>query len=108
MKFSRQEYWSGLPFPSPVNLPDPGIESGSPALKEDSLLSEPPEKPSLLSPRILRWYVQSEKSEERPDQAPQEVMKAAVTLDVVVLTPVCYLCQTLWFSLISMSNYKRD
>ena len=33
MGFSRQEYWSGLPFPSPGNLPDPGIEPGSPALK---------------------------------------------------------------------------
>ena len=41
MGFSRQEYWSGLPFPTPGNLLDPGIEHGSPALKEDSLLSEP-------------------------------------------------------------------
>ena len=37
MGFPRQEYWSGLPFPSPENLPDPGIESMSPALQEDSL-----------------------------------------------------------------------
>ena len=36
----RQEYWSGLPFPSPGDLPDPGIESGSPALQADSLASE--------------------------------------------------------------------
>ena len=41
MEFSRQEYWSSLPFPSPEDLPDPGIESGSPTLKADSLLSEP-------------------------------------------------------------------
>ena len=40
MGFSRQEYWSGLPFPSPEDLPDPGIEPGSPALQADSLLSE--------------------------------------------------------------------
>ena len=40
-----QEYWNGLPFPSPGFLPDPGIESGSPALQADSLLSEPPGKP---------------------------------------------------------------
>ena len=39
--FSRQEYWSGLPFPSPGNLPDPGIKPGSPALQADSLPSEP-------------------------------------------------------------------
>ena len=39
MEFSRQEYWSGLPFPSPGNLPDPGIKPGSPALLGDSLPS---------------------------------------------------------------------
>ena len=41
MGFSRQEYWSGLSFPSPGNLPDPRIEFGSPALQTDALLSEP-------------------------------------------------------------------
>ena len=46
MGFSRQEYWSGLPFPSPGNLPDPGIEPGSAALQTDALPSEPPGKPS--------------------------------------------------------------
>ena len=45
MEFSRQEYWSGLPFPSPRDLPDPGIEPGSSTLQADSLLSEPPGKP---------------------------------------------------------------
>ena len=45
MEFSRQEYWSGLPFPSPGDLPDLGIEPGSPSLQADSLPSEPPEKP---------------------------------------------------------------
>ena len=44
MGFSRQEYWSGLPFPSPGDLPDPGIESGSPAFQADALTSEPPGK----------------------------------------------------------------
>ena len=42
MEFSRQEYWSGLPFTSPGDLPDPGMEPGSPALQMDSLPSEPP------------------------------------------------------------------
>ena len=37
MGFSRQEYWSGLPFPSPGDLPDPGIKTGCPALQADSL-----------------------------------------------------------------------
>ena len=41
MGFSRQEYWSGLPFPSPGDLPHPGVERRSPALQADALLSEP-------------------------------------------------------------------
>ena len=45
--FSRQEYWSGLPFPSPGDLPDPGIEAGSPALQADSLSTELQEKRSV-------------------------------------------------------------
>ena len=44
MGFSRQEYWSGLPFPSPGDLPNPGTEPGSPALEADALTSEPPGK----------------------------------------------------------------
>ena len=43
--FSRQEYWSGLPFPSPGDLPDPGIEARSPVLQADSLPTELPGKP---------------------------------------------------------------
>jgi len=45
MGFSKQEYWSGLPFPSPGDLPDPGIEPESPTLEADALTSEPPGKP---------------------------------------------------------------
>ena len=47
MEFSRQEYWSGQPFPSPGDVPDPGIEPRSPTLQVDSLPSEPPGKPRL-------------------------------------------------------------
>ena len=43
--FSRQEFWSGLPFPSPGDLPNPGIEPGSPAVQADSLPPELPGKP---------------------------------------------------------------
>ena len=46
MKFSRQDHWNGLPFPSPGDLPNPGIELWSPSLQIDSLPSEPPEKPN--------------------------------------------------------------
>ena len=60
MEFSRQEYRSGLPFPSPGDLPDPGIEPGTPALQADSLPSEPPEKPMKPVPRAKKvedsWF----------------------------------------------------
>ena len=45
MEFPRQEYWSGLPFPSPGDLPDPGFEPGSTALQADAFQSEPPGNP---------------------------------------------------------------
>ena len=45
MEFSRQEYWSGLPFPPPGDLPDPGIEPRSPTLQADSFPAKPPGKP---------------------------------------------------------------
>ena len=48
MGFSRQEYWSGLPFTSPGDLPDPVIEPQSPALEADALTSEPPAKAYLI------------------------------------------------------------
>ena len=49
----RQEYWSGLPFPSPGDLPDPEIEPGSPALEADALTSEPPGKQTFIYLFIL-------------------------------------------------------
>ena len=62
MKFSRQEYWSVLPFPSPGDLPEPGIESVCPALQANALPSEPPGKPSrslsIHQPMLPNpWYV---------------------------------------------------
>ena len=54
IEFSRQEYWSGLPFPSPWDLPNPGIEPGSPTLQADSLPSEPPRKPQRDGGQIDR------------------------------------------------------
>ena len=67
MGFSRQEYWSGLPFPSPGDLPNPGIKPRCPSLQADALTSEPPGKPTtlcgpmdhtvhgILQARILEW-----------------------------------------------------
>ena len=69
MGFSRQEYWSGLPFPSPGDLPDPGIEPWSPTFQADALTSKPSgylKKSSpiqghvgflLYLPKILKFYV---------------------------------------------------
>ena len=62
--FSRQEYWSGLPFPSPGDLPNPGIKPGSPALQTDALPSEPSGKhlpkfmfiaTVMLSSHLILW-----------------------------------------------------
>ena len=53
MGFSRQECWSGLPFPFPGDLPDPGIEPGSPALQADALPSEPPGKLIYFNWRLI-------------------------------------------------------
>ena len=52
MGFSRQEYWSVLPFPSLGDLPNPGIEPESPALQAESLMLEPPRKPNLALKEI--------------------------------------------------------
>ena len=57
IEFSRQEYWSGLPFPSSGDLPDPGIEPRSPTLRADTLPSEPSGKPyNSLKPLPKKKY----------------------------------------------------
>ena len=53
MESSRQGYWSGLPFPSPGGLPNPGIEPRSPALQANSLSSEPPGEPQPTNTIVL-------------------------------------------------------
>ena len=53
MGFSRQEYWSGLPFPSPGDLPNPGIEPESPTLQADALPSEPTGNSPVTAGEIL-------------------------------------------------------
>ena len=62
MGLPRQESWSALPYPPPGDLPDPGIEPGSPALQADSLLSEPPGKFNLtMGKKINLNYGQEKK-----------------------------------------------
>ena len=63
--FSRQEYWSGLLFSSPGDLPDPGTEPRSPALHMDSLLSEPPGKPKNTGVDGLSLLQQSSQPRNR-------------------------------------------
>ena len=58
MGFSKQEYWSGLPLPSPGDLPDPGIEPRSPTLEADTLTSEPPGS-------LMKYFVNSQKTSVR-------------------------------------------
>ena len=60
MGFSKQEYWSGLPFPSPGDLPDPGIKPWPHALQADALTSEPPGKPMYLKWVILDFGINLE------------------------------------------------
>ena len=57
MGFSRQEYWSGVSFPSPGDLPDPGIKPRSPALQADALPSEPPGKPLCVLKVVFTFLV---------------------------------------------------
>ena len=63
MGFSGQGYWSGLPLPSPGDLPNPGIKPESPALQADSLPSEPPGKPYLKIIVITDFQSESETNE---------------------------------------------
>ena len=74
IEFSRPEYWSGKPFPSPVDLPNPGIKPGSPALQVDSLPAELPGKPhispisynsSILLKTHLPWCVPDRQHKHR-------------------------------------------
>ena len=73
MGFSRQEYWSGLPFPSPGDLPDPGIEPGSPALQADALL-------------IGGWYLFTKLKESTSRQCPSRDMACTFNLSGATTT----------------------
>ena len=72
MGFSRQEYWSGLPFPSPGDLPNPGIEPRSPALQANALPSEPPGK------RSSKWWWLKDKEEKSHENRTKEGPRAGV------------------------------
>ena len=82
--FSRQEYWSGLPFPSPGDLPNPGIKPGSPALQADALPSEPPDgkKPlvKVKKPLVNVKYFFILKNSLETDAVFLHIIKVCVTL----------------------------
>ena len=63
MEFSRPEYWSGLSFPSPGDLPNPGIEPTSPTLRADSLPAEPPGKPKNTGVSLLQRIFLTQESD---------------------------------------------
>ena len=83
--FSRQEYWNGSPFPSPGDLPDPGIEPGSPTLQADSLPSEPPGK---LSHFISQSHLE--------DACDTKITLSVLTdnLPVIIWNPTQVTCRT--------------
>ena len=70
MRFSRQEYWSGLPFPSPGDISNPGIKPGSPALQADSLLTELQGKPILqqINQKFFKCYLWKREETDYKDQ----------------------------------------
>ena len=90
MGFSRQEYWSRLPFPSPGDLPDPGIEPRSPELQADTLTSEPPgtgrviqlRKMKLSSKYSKEWgCIPTEQSEGSVDGKSLRTLRGGRVLD---------------------------
>ena len=74
MGFLSQDHWSGLPFPSPGDLPNPGIKPKSPALQVDSLLSEPPGKPQITCERgIIILHSEDKETESQGNYVPVKV-----------------------------------
>ena len=106
MEFSRKEYWSGLPFPTPEDLPDPGIEPASPmspALHADSLLTEPSGKLkiTMIYSNLVNYTSVSRIKTfiffSLPD--PARIQKLIVT--ILIFTEYIYLCKFNRASLIS-------
>ena len=80
MEFSRHEYWNGLPFPSPEDLPDPGIEPWSPALQAEALLSEPPGK----DPPV--WSQVNNREGAQPHPSKENCIKDLLSTDLPIRT----------------------
>ena len=89
MVFARQEYWSGLPFPTPGDLPDPGVELESPALAGWFFTAEPPRKPSM------RWHTPTDTHSRERAPAPIQVWLSCLS-------------QILWYPTVSSSLTKSS
>ena len=90
MEFSRQEYWSGLPFPSPGYLPNPGIEPGSPALQADLYCLSHQGSPILNTVVCIRrdWCISWRVSDEDSMKAENDIVYSVLqTLSIKVLSP---------------------
>ena len=90
MGLSRQEYWSGLLFPSPGDLPDPGIKPRSPALQVDSLATEPPGKPSLTLAKTLAKYEPQKASATSRAAVQAQTLHSSTGRQEGLGIPVCY------------------
>ena len=105
MGSSRQEYWSGLPFPSPGDLPNPGIEPPSPALAGGRFTTEPPGKPPVLH----SWHGLSSAHKGThlpPPRGPSRVpwRPRAVQQLTLVLTGISFPCPSLSFPSCAVSS----
>ena len=85
MEFSRQEYRSGLPFPSPRDPPGPGIEPVSPALQADALLSEPAGKPMKEQVKVKQQEKNDSRGQCDSELASQKQRKKTVEWHMVVV-----------------------
>ena len=88
MRFPRQEYWSGLPFPSPGDLPNPGMEPASPALAEGFFTIEPPETP---------WYSPYHGGKTGAQESPHIVAVRQPLAVMNILTLMLFYIESLFY-----------
>ena len=86
MGFSRQEHWSGLPFPSPGDLLHPGIRPGSSALKGGSLPSEPPGKPWYVIGKLRKWKLGTDLKKGQKNPFSSHLFKPLLLLTIQLLS----------------------
>ena len=107
MGFSRQEYWSGFPFPSSGDLPKPGVKHGSPALQADSLPSEPPGKTLSSLPPPQFGLRSSNREETQPSPLTENWIKDLLNVVLPLRTrasfPLCLSHQEAFISFLSLS-----